>query len=146
MRRVVAMLALVAALVTGVRTSDAAEKVDILVVSGDLQDIKVCVGEFTVTTYCACRACNGKWTGMPTASGAPLEVGTTIAVDPDVIPLGTEVVLELEDGRKLYREAQDTGNKIKGEIIDLLIDDCGGRVTYYNVKVWVPEETEDAEE
>ena len=29
------------------------------------------LGVFRCTAYCGCRRCNGKWYGMPSASGAP---------------------------------------------------------------------------
>jgi len=113
-----------------------------LTVSGEIINMQTYAGEFTVTTYCSCRKCNGKWTGYPTASGAPMVVGTTVAVDPNVIPLGTELRLEI-NGESFYRTAQDTGSKIKGKKIDLLIDDCSSLITYYDVKVWILEEEEE---
>jgi 3D (Asp-Asp-Asp) domain-containing protein len=113
-----------------------------LTVSGELMDVRTYAGDFTVTTYCPCRKCNGKWTGQPTASGAPMLVGTTVAVDPSVIPLGTELRLEI-NGESFYRTAQDTGNKVKGNKIDLLIDDCSSLTTYYDVKVWILEEEDE---
>ena len=76
------------------------------------------VGEFKLTYYCPCRKCNGKWTGQPTASGDELEPGVTIAVDPKVIKLGTKVRI----GDHEF-EAQDTGSGIKGNRIDILLDD-----------------------
>lgn len=75
-------------------------------------------GEFKLTYYCPCRKCNGKWTGQPTASGAELEPGVTIAVDKKVIPLGTKVRI----GEHEFI-AQDTGSGIKGHRIDILLDD-----------------------
>lgn len=81
------------------------------------------LGEFTYTYYCDERRphiCGGS--GM-TASGAPTEVGTTIAVDPTRIPLGSMVYVE---GIGL-RIAQDTGGAVKGAKIDILLpthDEC----------------------
>lgn len=92
-------------------------------------------GDFTATTFCPCRVCNGQWTGQNTASGAPLTVGRTIAVDPDVIPLGTEVLL-LIDGEVLHRVAEDTGSAVRGNKIDLLLDTCAHEITYEDVEVW----------
>ena len=92
-------------------------------------------GLFTATTFCPCSYCNGPWTGQPTASGAPLRVGRTIAVDPEVIPLGTEVLM-LVDGEMLHRVAEDTGSAIKGNKIDLLLDTCKNQITYEGVEVW----------
>lgn len=78
------------------------------------------IGEFKLTYYCPCRKCNGKWTGKATASGAPLKPGTTIAVDPKVIPLGTRVRI----GEHEFI-AQDTGSGIKGNRIDICLEDHG---------------------
>lgn len=71
---------------------------------------------FTATAYCACNKCNGKWAGQPTASGTTLTPGRTIAVDPNVIPLGSKVEIK---GVGTFT-AEDTGGKIKGNIIDIL--------------------------
>lgn len=54
-----------------------------------------------------------------TASGRQTKDGTTIAVDPRIIPLGTWVELTFPDGRKLIRRADDTGGAVKGRIIDV---------------------------
>ena len=58
------------------------------------------------------------WTGQRTASGTWPAVGT-VAVDPEVIPLGTRLWVEG------YGEAValDTGGAIKGNIIDVYMAD-----------------------
>lgn len=76
------------------------------------------IGTFTLTAYCNCRKCCGKWARGPTASGEMPEAGKTIAVDPDVIPLGTRVYI---DGMGEY-VAQDTGSAINGNRIDVYMD------------------------
>lgn len=75
---------------------------------------------FTVTYYCGCSVCCGKWTDNSEseavgAAGKRLEPFVSVAVDTTVIPLGTE--LKDADGR-LYR-AEDTGSAIKGNRIDI---------------------------
>lgn len=45
-----------------------------------------------------------------------------IAVDPSVIPLGSTVEIKYEDGRIIQATAQDTGGAIKGNIVDLLVE------------------------
>lgn len=78
------------------------------------------LGEFTYTYYCDERGnphiCGGGQ-GV-TATGVPTEVGTTIAVDPTVIPLGSMVYVE---GWGI-RTATDTGGAIKGHKIDILLE------------------------
>ena len=111
------------------------------VVSADLAPI----GEFEITAYCPCaEVCCGKWgvdrpldeKGEPiiyTASGAIAEAGVTVAVDPNVIPLGTEICIE---GLGVFT-AQDTG-AFTGNIVDIYFEDHDaarefGRKT---AKVW----------
>jgi 3D (Asp-Asp-Asp) domain-containing protein len=56
-----------------------------------------------------------------TASGTLPAVGRTVAVDPNVIPLGTKLHIE---GVGL-RIAEDTGGKIKGKKLDLYLSSVG---------------------
>lgn len=83
------------------------------------------LGEYKITHYCSCSICCGEWgenrptdeNGDPiirTASGAVAEAGKTIAVDPEVIPLGSTVYI---DGQAYI--AQDVGGAIKGNRIDV---------------------------
>lgn len=77
----------------------------------------VYLGDFKYTYYCDERRphiCGGS--GI-TASGAPTKVGTTIGVDPSVIPLGTTVYMEGLG----FRVAQDTGSEVGGKHIDVLV-------------------------
>ena len=82
----------------------------------------------TATAYCPCEKCCGKWgknrpkdeNGEPivyTASGAIAKAGRTIAVDPSVIPYGTEVII---NGKAFV--AEDCGGAIKGSHIDIYFD------------------------
>lgn len=75
---------------------------------------------FTVTAYCPGPCCNGKWAGM-TASGKSIKYYqdkniNIIAVDPEVIPLGSKIYYNL----KIYT-AVDTGTKIKGRRLDIFL-------------------------
>lgn len=92
----------------------------------------VSMGNYTITAYCPCEICCGYWAttrpldenGKPiiyTASGALAKAGTTIAVDPSVIPHGTSVWFEGPDGMRKYI-AQDTGSAVDGYHIDLYFD------------------------
>lgn len=49
-----------------------------------------------------------------------------IAVDPDVIPLGSIVSVRLADGYEFAAIAMDTGGAIKGAKIDVLVADLDG--------------------
>ena len=86
------------------------------------------IGEFKLTAYCSCQKCCGKWAlNRPVdengneiiygASGERLFAGTSIAVDPSVIPLGTEVIIN----DNVYI-AHDTGSAVKGNVIDVYFD------------------------
>lgn len=91
------------------------------------------MGEFTVTAYCPCEKCCGPWTDGITASGTYAEPGV-IAVDPQIIPLGSVVLI---DGVE-YR-AEDTGGAIKGNRIDRFMT-CHSDALDYGVQhheVWV---------
>ena len=81
------------------------------------------LGSFTVTHYCPCSRCCGKWADGITATGTVATEGRTIAVDPDVIPLGSRVALFYDDGRISYYIAEDTGSQILGNKIDVCIAD-----------------------
>ncbi len=80
------------------------------------------LGSFTVTAYCCCKECCGKSENHPaygiTKSGKRATEGRTIAVDPNIIPLGTTVYLN-----NVPYIAEDTGSAIKGKKIDLFIND-----------------------
>jgi 3D (Asp-Asp-Asp) domain-containing protein len=56
-----------------------------------------------------------------TASGRHTQTGVTIAVDSDIIPLGTWVLIKWPDGRIEKRRADDTGSAINGYDIDYYV-------------------------
>ncbi len=68
------------------------------------------------TAYCPCWGCCGKTDGI-TATGTKATAGRTIAADPDVIPYGTEVII---DGHTYIVE--DCGGAIKEDRIDIYFD------------------------
>lgn len=74
------------------------------------------IGTFTVTHYCPCYACCNKTDGI-TYTGTQATEGRTVAVDPEVIPLGSIVII---DGHEYI--AEDIGGAIKGLRIDKYMD------------------------
>lgn len=83
------------------------------------------LGEFTITAYCCekyAHICNdGDWL---TATGIPVEPGI-VAVDPDVVPLGSRLVI---DGQEYI--AADTGGAICGRKIDICMDTHASALEY----------------
>lgn len=80
------------------------------------------IGEFTATFYCPCAQCCGVWADGITATGTAAEEGRTVAVDPSVIPYGTELLVYFEDGRIGRYVAEDCGGAILGNRIDVYCD------------------------
>ena len=76
----------------------------------------------TVSHYCCelyPHIC-GTGTGY-TASGAPVQAGVSVAVDPTVIPLGSTVYVDYGDGAVHTYLAQDTGGAVSGSHIDVAV-------------------------
>lgn len=73
-----------------------------------------------VTHYCTCERCCGKSDGI-TAIGAEATPHVTAAVDPSVVPLGTELVMDYGDGIQHTYRAEDTGGAIKGARVDICV-------------------------
>jgi 3D (Asp-Asp-Asp) domain-containing protein len=79
---------------------------------------EIFLGNYTITYYCNCSICCGEYAGLgKTASGAKVQAGTTIAVDTNKIPFGTEIII---DGHTYI--AQDKGGSVKGNHIDIYCD------------------------
>lgn len=70
----------------------------------------------TATAYCPCEKCCGKSDGI-TATGIKATAGRTIAIDPSVIPYGSEIEI---DGHTYI--AEDCGGCVKGNKIDIFFD------------------------
>ena len=75
------------------------------------------LGEFKITAYCPCSKCCGQWANGITSTGVTAQANRTIAVDPNVIPYGTKVLI---DGKEYV--AEDCGGAIKGNRIDIYFD------------------------
>ncbi len=72
-------------------------------------------GTFRVTAYCSCSKCCGSYANGITATGTKVTAGRTIAVDKNIIPLGTTVYIN-----GVPYVAEDTG--VHGKTIDLYMD------------------------
>lgn len=79
----------------------------------------------TYSTYANGDKLAGKQWGNKTATGTTVRQGRTIAVDPNIIPLGSKVEIIFGNGfdylNGIYT-AEDTGNAIKGNKIDVYLD------------------------
>lgn len=77
------------------------------------------VGRFYTTSYCSCPICCGNYSyNRPDgivygASGMELIPGYSIAVDTNIIPMGTIVIIDAKE-----YIAADTGGAVKGYHID----------------------------
>lgn len=71
----------------------------------------------TATAYAPGPHDNAQW-GNKTHLGTQVRPGV-IAVDPKIIPLGSQVMIKYPDGTKEYAVAEDTGGAIKGHRIDV---------------------------
>lgn len=78
------------------------------------------IDNVTVTHYDCCVECCGKTDGI-TAGGVRATPGVTVAVDPSVIPLGADVLVDYGDGDIKYYRADDVGGAVKGNHIDLCV-------------------------
>jgi 3D (Asp-Asp-Asp) domain-containing protein len=78
----------------------------------------VSLGEYKITHYCSCPKCCGKYADGITYTGTQATAGRTVAVDPDVIPLGSEIII---DGHTYI--AEDIGGAIQGNRIDIYCKD-----------------------
>lgn len=75
------------------------------------------LGTFKLTAYCPCAKCCGKTDGI-TYTGTKATPDRTVAVDPNVIPLGSTLYI---NGSAYV--AEDIGGAIKGNRIDVFFPD-----------------------
>ncbi|CAG7644205.1 hypothetical protein PAESOLCIP111_04649 [Paenibacillus solanacearum] len=93
--------------------------------------------EAKATAYTASPSENGSH-GAVDYMGNPLQLGT-IAVDPNVIPLGTKVYIEgynydgLPDGG-MYATASDIGGAVKGNKIDIFLPESRSKAKMFGVQ------------
>ncbi|MBQ9608211.1 MAG: 3D domain-containing protein [Lachnospiraceae bacterium] len=78
------------------------------------------LGEFTLTGYCPCAICCGKWSNPSnpiTSSGVTAVAGRTIAADTSRYPFGTKLMIN----GQIYT-VEDVGGAIKGNHIDIFFN------------------------
>ena len=84
---------------------------------------RVSLGIFTVTAYCPCAICCGKWSNPEdptTASGAPAVEGITVGADWATLPAGTAIEIEGVGIRTVQdKPAGWIVDKYEGRILDL---------------------------
>lgn len=95
------------------------------------------IGEFEATFYCTNHCCNGRWS--TTALGTALKPNKTIAVDRNVIKLGSEVIIKYPNGTTARYRAEDTGSAIRGRRIDVCVTTHAeaNRLGRQKIKVYV---------
>lgn len=82
------------------------------------KEIKVSATAYTAT----CDGCSGiTYTGHDVRNTIYKNGNRIIAVDPSVIPLGSKVKVETDNGLSFVATAQDIGGAIKGRKIDILV-------------------------
>ena len=91
---------------------------------------------YTATAYTAdCHGCSGiTATGVPANPWGPVKL---MAVDPRVLPLNRCYRLRFADGHTSVYKAADTGGKIKGRRLDLLMKSRSSAIKFGVQKVVV---------
>lgn len=89
----------------------------------------------TITHYCACSACCGKWAGGGTASGTIPTAGRTVACGD--LPFGTRIRIDGLEGEYVV---EDRG--VNGFWIDIFCDSHQEALNrgMYTASVWIVEE------
>ncbi len=105
--------------------------------SGDIPANYEKVLDITATAYAPGPLDNDQW-GDKTYLGTTIRPGV-VAVDPNVIPLGSRLYVKYPDGHGEYAVAEDTGGAIKGNRIDIAMMDRGNATKFgiKPVKVYV---------
>lgn len=103
------------------------------------QETKEVIENVRATAYTSGTEDNGIWNDK-THIGTKVRPGI-VAVDPKVIPLGSKVYVEFDNGQGFEAVAEDTGGAIKGNRIDIALPDRQSVKNFgiKNVKVHVLE-------
>lgn len=93
---------------------------DTILALKDIEYQLIYLGYFKITYYCAEKREHICGTGSGiTATGTQVTPGRTIAVDPKIIPYGTQVYIEGHG----WCTAEDCGSSVKGKHIDIAVQD-----------------------
>ena len=76
------------------------------------------LGTFRITGYCACEICCGNSADGITATGTKATAGRTIAIDEDVIPFGSKVIIN----GHTYTAEDNAVNAITGNQVVIFFD------------------------
>lgn len=106
----------------------------------EVEELYEHTANFVVTSYCGCSKCCGKWSNGSDENaigclGVKLTPYYSIAVDKQIIPLGT--ILWDDEGN--YYRAEDTGSAVKSYHIDLFTGDHEAALqagVYYKQLYW----------
>ncbi len=97
------------------------------------RDRQIKIDLFEVTAYT--KECGYPWDDGITYTGETAVPFKTVAVDPEVIPLGSKVLLLNESGEVIIEAtASDIGSAVKGRTIDIYMGE--GRGAYSRAMQW----------
>lgn len=101
--------------------AEAPETEENALIEAALLERAVCIENCKVTWYCPCEECNGNDWELA-RDGSKLAPNVTCAVDPEIIPLGSDVLVDFGDGELQYYRACDTGSAIIGAHVDICVE------------------------
>jgi 3D (Asp-Asp-Asp) domain-containing protein/predicted nucleic acid-binding Zn ribbon protein len=84
---------------------------------GTTENFQTSLGEFEITAYDKTESLDKDGNLQRTSTGVFPRSNHTVAVDPNVIPLGSKLLI----GGSTYT-AEDTGGKVKGRVVDIYFD------------------------
>lgn len=93
------------------------------------QGRQIIVEATAYTAYCDTGCTGVTATGIDVSQSIYHEGRRVIAVDPAVIPLGSEVIVKA-GGKEFEAIAEDIGGDINGNRIDILVEDTGEAMTF----------------
>lgn len=89
------------------------------------------LGTYTLTAYCSCSKCCGKYASGKTASGVKATANHTVAADKS-IPFKTKLVIN-----GIIYEVEDRGSGVRGKHIDIFFDNHSEAVKFGKQKAEV---------